>query len=421
MNEYILYLSFIPAILWILFFYHQDKYEKEPIKLVAITFLAGCLSVIPALVVELVLEKAITFNLPFSPFRILVMMIMVGFTEEICKFIAVKKAAYDTPDFNEPMDGIVYSVTAAMGFAFVENIMYMLKFRATSGLLGAYSIGVLRALYSMFAHATFGVIMGSYLGRAKFEKDKTISLFVKGIVLAALVHTLFNFTLAINNNALGVFLLFIAFPLVWRNMNRAWIGGAHDTSPFKPENEKEHIKHKWRWGFANILSIFLITVVIFMGVWYFNHPLTYIDETKGYQLQHPSTWQVVSNKHADVVEFQGPPFQGSLPVLRIETYPAGEPLSSMVATQDLLYQLDGKYRNFKQLESKTVGLPMGEISLAKVEWTEEINHSTQEKTALVTAFQYRGKEYNIIGTSNTNLFGRYEHNFLEIIDSFVFY
>lgn len=316
MNKVIILLSLIPAILWIYYFYRQDKYEKEPLKLLLITFFLGCLSVIPALIIELAFQEQINYYLPFGPLRICIGMLMVGFTEELCKLSAVKSYAYKNEEFNEPVDGIVYSVTAALGFAFVENIAYMVSAAKLGGLMGAYTLGAMRAIFSMFGHATFAVIVGSYLGRARFDKDNEGMLITKGIFLASIVHAFYNYTVSINKEGISAFLVLIALVLVWRNLNRVVVDAAVDKSPFKPELEA-YVPKKWHWGFINSITVIMIITVVALSTYNFDQPRFYSNQKAPFILRHHNFWGVVPNYDNKSVKLIAPSYKGIAPVAMV--------------------------------------------------------------------------------------------------------
>ena len=92
-------------------------------------------------------------------------------------------------EFNEPFDGIVYAVMVSMGFAALENILYTFQY--------GYGVGVTRAFTAVPAHATFGIIMGYFMGKAKFSKNR-IKLNLLGLLLATLFHGSYDFFLFIN-------------------------------------------------------------------------------------------------------------------------------------------------------------------------------------------------------------------------------
>ena len=114
---------------------------------------------------------------------------VVGLTEEFSKYIIVRYYAQPHEEFNEPFDGIVYSVMVSMGFAATENIMYVLQ--------GGFETAIIRAFTAVPAHATFGILMGYYLGKAKFSNNRIV-LNLTGLLLAALFHGAYDFFLFID-------------------------------------------------------------------------------------------------------------------------------------------------------------------------------------------------------------------------------
>ena len=92
-------------------------------------------------------------------------------------------------EFNEPFDGIVYAVMVSMGFAALENIFYVFQF--------GYTTGILRAFTAVPAHATFGILMGFFMGKAKFSPSK-IKNNLLGLGVATIFHGAYDFFLFIN-------------------------------------------------------------------------------------------------------------------------------------------------------------------------------------------------------------------------------
>jgi RsiW-degrading membrane proteinase PrsW (M82 family) len=127
--------------------------------------------------------------------------VYVALIEEGLKFCVVWFAAYRSPHFNEVMDGIVYGVAASLGFATVENILYVF-----SGGVGA---AIIRAFLSVPSHAAYGGIIGYYLGLAKLSRRQTPNneekLMVKGLLIAVALHGAFDASLE-NLGLLGIVL-----------------------------------------------------------------------------------------------------------------------------------------------------------------------------------------------------------------------
>jgi RsiW-degrading membrane proteinase PrsW (M82 family) len=180
-----------PVLAIIIYIYFKDKYEKEPKRLLLYNFLLGA---IVSIIVTTILYLVINIFLPLpnktSIFeQFIKAFFVVGITEEFSKYIIVRYYAQPKPDFNEPFDGIVYAVMVSMGFAATENISYVLQ--------GGVQTALVRAFTAVPAHATFAILMGYYMGKAKFSKNR-ISLNLTGLLLAILFHGSYDFFLFID-------------------------------------------------------------------------------------------------------------------------------------------------------------------------------------------------------------------------------
>jgi RsiW-degrading membrane proteinase PrsW (M82 family) len=113
----------------------------------------------------------------------------VAFIEELSKFIFIRFILYYNKNFNEPYDGIIYAVMVGMGFATLENIIYVFQY--------GVGTGILRMFTAVPAHATFAILMGFYLGKAKFEHKKSYyALYALGV--ATLFHGAYDYCLFIS-------------------------------------------------------------------------------------------------------------------------------------------------------------------------------------------------------------------------------
>ena len=183
-------IAIIPAVLIVLAMYLSDRHDREPLKLLIITFVLGALVVIPAIIVE---EILLIFNIfPGVLGAFYNAFIVAGFTEEFFKRLVVLKYPYKTKFFNEKLDGIVYCVFATMGFATVENIIYVVYRYTNNPFIGLY-----RGIFSVPAHAVFGITMGYYLSLARFDTNlerKKINM-RKSLYMPLLMHGMFDFIL----------------------------------------------------------------------------------------------------------------------------------------------------------------------------------------------------------------------------------
>ena len=138
--------AFAPGLFWLWFFLRKDAYGPAPRQLIAATFVLGCVATIPAAIIEYVVlgesfleESAGLGGLAAG------MLLIVGPVEEACKFAVVRLKAYRSSYFDEPVDGLVYAASASLGFASVENLIYVLE-------LGP-EVMILRAPVSTVAHS----------------------------------------------------------------------------------------------------------------------------------------------------------------------------------------------------------------------------------------------------------------------------
>ena len=176
----ILILAIAPPLLIAYYVYQKDKYDKEPKSLIIKSFLFGCLGIIPAIFLELFAKEVFT-NL------FLYVFIGIALVEEGIKYFFLKKYLFNKPDFNEPMDGIVYAVMISLGFATVENIAYVLNNEGKE-----IQVAMIRMFTAIPLHAVCGVILGYFVGLAKFS-DNSRPLLYKGLFIATLLHGLYNY------------------------------------------------------------------------------------------------------------------------------------------------------------------------------------------------------------------------------------
>lgn len=209
-----------PGVFWVWYFYHRDKYEPEPAALIVKVFLLGVLITFPVAFVEGFIGLFIA-----SP--LIMGVIVAPIVEEYGKFTVVYRFVYPDTEFDEPMDGIVYAASAALGLASIENVLYVLAAYTTSPTLALDTL-IVRAIFSVPAHALFSSVWGYALGRAKFTAaERRPGLIFRGLVLAMILHGIFNlllFTADIFAYAIVVFVL-ILIPGLWilteRNIRNA--------------------------------------------------------------------------------------------------------------------------------------------------------------------------------------------------------
>lgn len=196
----LLILSLAPVLIIAGYIYFRDKYEKEPLRLLVIALLAGALTVIPILFVERFLSIFTGYfhGLMAAAWKAFV---VAAFTEELFKFLALYLLIWRSREFNDKYDGIVYSVFISLGFAAVENVLYVFG--------NGYGTGIMRAFTAVPAHAIFGITMGFYFGMARFYTKKEDHLKRKALLIPVLLHGIYDFILFTGIDWLSI--IFIGF------------------------------------------------------------------------------------------------------------------------------------------------------------------------------------------------------------------
>jgi RsiW-degrading membrane proteinase PrsW (M82 family)/rRNA maturation protein Nop10 len=180
-------LGLVPGLLWLLYFHRKPGRNKRSFGNVARVFLWGCACTVPTFIVENITGAGLHQDTLVRSAE--ASFLLIGPIEEFFKLVAVWIAIYRTSDFQEPIDGIVYAATAALGFASVENTIYM-------GLLGP-AIVVPRALFATPAHVMFASMWGYSMGLARFRRDGELLTIAKGFITAASLHGFYNFLVAV--------------------------------------------------------------------------------------------------------------------------------------------------------------------------------------------------------------------------------
>ncbi|EAQ40886.1 PrsW family intramembrane metalloprotease [Polaribacter sp. MED152] len=201
----LLLLALAPVVVILIYIYVKDKYEKEPIGLLVKNFLLGA---IVSIIITVVLGFAANIIFPVTDEKDIFQQFVKAFfvvalVEEFSKYIIVKYYSQKKTDFNEPFDGIVYAVVVSMGFAALENVLYVYQYGVATGLT--------RAFTAVPAHATFGILMGYFMGKAKFSENR-VKYNLLGLLIATLFHGAYDFFLFINfipGIAIGAFVSLI--------------------------------------------------------------------------------------------------------------------------------------------------------------------------------------------------------------------
>lgn len=185
----ILALSMVMPSLLLLWYFHSRDAYPEPASVVWRTFGLGVLSAIPVLMFALPMGELLEgITDPFLA-GLYEAFVLASIPEEVCKLAVILWYARRHSAFDEPMDGLVYGVAASLGFATLENVLYVAQ--------GGLGVAMLRAVTSIPGHATFGAIMGYYVGQAHFSHGRTRPLLLKALLIPILLHGVYDAPLMI--------------------------------------------------------------------------------------------------------------------------------------------------------------------------------------------------------------------------------
>lgn len=191
----------IPTIFWLWFWLkHVDKEEPEPKGLLVISFLIGALMVFVAIWLE---KMSLTLVSGNDQVRI----VLWSAIEELLKFFGISIIIFGNKNLNQPIDYPVYFMTTALGFAALENILYLINPIAVEGAMTGMFTGGLRFLGSTLLHAISSAMIGSAMGLSFYLKRYRNLYLLIGIIFAITLHSIFNFFImkSSGENFLSVF------------------------------------------------------------------------------------------------------------------------------------------------------------------------------------------------------------------------
>lgn len=184
----------LPAIIWLLFWLREDRLHPEPRSLIILAFLAGMLATSLAYPIEHFIANTLASSgLAVDRYTLL---FLWSATEEILKYAAVIFIALRTPFFDEPIDAVIYLVTIALGFAALENAMFLLNQVGSGDAAAAILLGNLRFIGSTVLHVAASGLIGLALAFTFYERrtERTLAG-VAGLAGAIALHAIFNFSI----------------------------------------------------------------------------------------------------------------------------------------------------------------------------------------------------------------------------------
>lgn len=209
----------LPALFWLWFWTREDKINPEPRGRVGLAFIGGMLAALLAYPLESLVVKMLGIDgnsigaqiQTFAPIAIITI-VLWAVIEELLKYGSAHFTALRSEDFNEPIDGLEYLITAALGFAALENFIFILNQLMAGDILGSIATGHMRFIGASLLHIVSSAAIGACIAR-EFYKTKTAQVLwrIGGVILAITLHSLFNFFIMYENGSNT----FIVFSSVW--------------------------------------------------------------------------------------------------------------------------------------------------------------------------------------------------------------
>ena len=227
--------ALLPVFFIFLYIYRADKNEREPIRFVLKVMLMGAIFALPCAFIESAMESLLQgFYDPESiEYGFMENTVGVALIEELSKWLVFMFFVWKSKDFDHTFDGIVYGASASLGFAAIENVMYVIDYGT--------GVSITRAIFSIPGHTTFGLFMGYYMSRAKMRSvnKKIIGLAkLKALLVPTLLHGIYDFLLSDQaGNLTYLFIFYVIFldVISWKLIKKQ---SKKDESFYRGENRR---------------------------------------------------------------------------------------------------------------------------------------------------------------------------------------
>ena len=199
--------AFLPTIVIMVLVLKNAKYKREPIKKIASVFGISALSTVPAIIFELIgtivlallvsiLSIDVRVKAGQTLYQLFDFMLVVGPVEEACKYFTFKWIIFHDREFDNTYDGVIYGAASALGFATLENLMYVFLNNDSQ-----FTTAVMRALLSVPMHAITGIVMGYWFGISKYRRYNNVQPEThpehKAFLFAVLLHGAYDFIVTV--------------------------------------------------------------------------------------------------------------------------------------------------------------------------------------------------------------------------------
>ena len=201
--EMILVAGLLPCVVLLFYIYRKDTVEKEPVGLLIKLLLLGCLSTIPAIILEMIgsyILSAIGLTEGSTLYYLIENFLIIAVAEEASKRYMLRKGSWNDPAFNYVFDGVVYAVFVSLGFAGLENVGYIAGF--------GMEVAVIRGLAAIPLHAICGVFMGHFYGLhkaySKYGYAKEAAANKKlSLLVPVLIHGFYDFCASVQSETMS--------------------------------------------------------------------------------------------------------------------------------------------------------------------------------------------------------------------------
>ncbi len=199
----------VPAALWLWFWLQEDSANPEPRGLVVVTFIAGIVAVLFVLPLQ-----QIVYHYFYNYFResTVLLFFLLALVEEFMKFFVAYVVAFRSKAFDEPIDAVIYMVTAALGFTALENALFLFDPLSNGSIVESIVTGNMRFIGASILHVMSSAIVGLSLALC-FYKDRKVRrhMIFFGIIAATVLHTAFNLSIISDSGSN----LFVTFLILW--------------------------------------------------------------------------------------------------------------------------------------------------------------------------------------------------------------
>lgn len=194
--EYLIWIFFglSPSIIWLLFFLMKDSHPESNAMVLKI-FFYGMVIAIVAAIVEILIFKYTNYRSSTASLIAVILynIFAIALVEEFSKYFVVRQKVLQHPEFDEPVDAMLYMIISALGFAALENILVLLPFRAF--LFETMSLSVFRFVGATFLHALVSGTIGYFLAMSLLKPQRRIQLLGSGLAVSTLLHSAYNFSI----------------------------------------------------------------------------------------------------------------------------------------------------------------------------------------------------------------------------------